>query len=106
MRRSQSASFRIQARTINAATPPALDLAFLIVGTQSFPFAACANRDPEMWSDKQALHSGLTVRGREAVAVCDRCVHETECLQWALDNEEQHGILGGLTPIQRKELMK
>ena len=41
-----------------------------------------------------------------AIAVCDRCEVRDECLEYALDNDEEFGIWGGLMPKQRKELRR
>jgi WhiB family redox-sensing transcriptional regulator len=35
---------------------------------------------------------------------CDPCIVQTDCLQDALTRKEPHGIWGGLTPEERKEL--
>ena len=41
-----------------------------------------------------------------AKAVCRRCEVKTECLQWALDHGEQHGVWGGKTEHERRALKK
>jgi WhiB family redox-sensing transcriptional regulator len=41
---------------------------------------------------------------RKAKKLCYQCPVQTECLQWALDNCEYHGIWGGLTPRERREI--
>ncbi|WP_419865383.1 WhiB family transcriptional regulator [Candidatus Poriferisodalis sp.] len=41
-----------------------------------------------------------------ALAICNRCEVKDECLQFALDNEEDFGIWGGLNADQRKQLRK
>lgn len=48
-------------------------------------------------------------RGKPAIQVlaglpCVRCPVQLECLWTALANDEQHGIWGGLTPGQRRQL--
>jgi len=35
---------------------------------------------------------------------CRLCIHQVECLSFALNNEIKEGIWGGLTPDERKEL--
>jgi WhiB family redox-sensing transcriptional regulator len=40
----------------------------------------------------------------KALAVCQRCDVRTECLQFALDNDDRHGIFGGLYPYQRYQM--
>lgn len=101
-------TFRIEGTIPNAAIAASLDLSHLILNSPAFPYAACANRDPDLWSEKVAIRNGinLTEEGRQAVNICGRCAHITACLQWALDTDERHGILGGLTPAQRRKLHK
>ncbi|RSS82202.1 hypothetical protein EF919_39755, partial [Streptomyces sp. WAC02707] len=42
------------------------------------------------------------VRAKE---VCMSCPVRRECLEWALDTEQPHGVLGGLTEEERRELL-
>jgi WhiB family redox-sensing transcriptional regulator len=37
-------------------------------------------------------------------SICHSCVHETECLKYALDNEITHGFWGGKTSDERNLL--
>ena len=39
-----------------------------------------------------------------AKAICHRCDVRAECLQYALDHDEPHGVWGGLTPRGRQRL--
>lgn len=41
---------------------------------------------------------------REVVAICHTCHHQAECLQYALVNDCQHGVFGGLAPRDRRHL--
>lgn len=41
---------------------------------------------------------------RYAVAVCARCIVRAECLDYALTNDLDHGIWGGTTPQERRQL--
>lgn len=49
---------------------------------------------------------------REAKAYCngtpDRpaCPVRRECLRWAIDNREEHGVFGGLTASERRHLSR
>ena len=96
----------LQATHPNAATPTTLDLAFVVLNSPNFAHAACANRDPEWWSDAVATSgNGITKIGQQAVAICSRCTHEDACLQYALDEQIPHHIFGGLTASERKELL-
>lgn len=71
--------------------------------------AACAGLDPEMWFP---LHTGgrggaPSPRDREhaepAVRVCRGCPVRRDCLTWAVEGGEQHGIWGGMLPYDRAQ---
>lgn len=62
--------------------------------------ARCTEVDPELFHGEHGLHSA------EAKAICGGCDVRATCLQWALDNNEPHGILGGLNPNERRRLKK
>lgn len=73
---------------------------FGFVDIPQFGDAACADQsihDPEMWfttdGDLGAAH--------RARMVCRRCPALRACLEWALVNDERHGIWGATTPLQR-----
>ena len=62
--------------------------------------AACLGEDLNMFfPDTPNNHA------RAAKAICETCPVVDECLQWALDNNEQ-GVWGGLTDNQRKNLRR
>ena len=105
MRRAASAIYRIHGTQIASEATVVPDLAAIIAQGPKFEHAACATRDPEMWSDRQAIVAGrISNTGLQAIAICNRCVHKLACLELALSNGEQHGIWGGLTPQERKEM--
>ena len=59
--------------------------------------------DPDLWYPTE----GGTVPMEAAIRVCRTCPVVAECLTWAMDNDEVHwGVLGGMTPEQRKALRK
>ena len=59
---------------------------------------ACAEADPDAWfPDKGGTN-------RPAKAVCRGCEVIDECLTWALDNGEMHGVWGGLSERERRQL--
>jgi WhiB family redox-sensing transcriptional regulator len=73
----------------------------------------CTQSDPEHWfpdhdGDGTARRSGDEVGrpGMSAKAICKRCPVVNECLQWALEQKEQHGIWGGMTTRERNRLAK
>lgn len=44
-------------------------------------------------------------RERRAKTICDGCPVRRECLDYALQIREPHGIWGGLNEVERKHLM-
>lgn len=65
------------------------------------PGAACAEVDPELWFPER----GGGPAG-DAKAICRRCPVQRDCLDWALDVNEEFGIWGGLSPSERAELRR
>jgi WhiB family redox-sensing transcriptional regulator len=49
---------------------------------------------------------GLGKRLEALRDVCNRCIVREDCLQFALDNEENYGVYGGLLPNERKALIR
>lgn len=41
-----------------------------------------------------------------AVAVCDSCPVEAECLRWALATRQSFGVMGGKTPTERDRMLR
>jgi len=62
--------------------------------------ALCAQTDPEAFFPEKG---GST---REAKKVCLTCEVRTECLDYALANDERFGIWGGLSERERRKLKK
>jgi WhiB family redox-sensing transcriptional regulator len=60
----------------------------------------CAQTDPEAFLPEQG---GST---REAKKVCIGCEVRSECLEYALANDERFGIWGGLSERERRKLKK
>lgn len=69
--------------------------------------AACArseDRDlfyPNGWQSRAAK-----TQVEEAKWFCRRCDVRNECLSEALANDEQYGIWGGLTTIERRDMVR
>lgn len=62
--------------------------------------ALCVQTDPEaFFPDK----GGTT---REAKRVCLSCEVRTECLDYALDNDERYGVWGGMSERERRRIKK
>ncbi|OBY33430.1 WhiB family transcriptional regulator [Mycolicibacter kumamotonensis] len=70
--------------------------------------------DPESWRihancrgfDTDIWYPELGANSRYAQRVCQRCPVKMQCLQYALDNEEVHGVWGGTTSSERIEIFK
>ncbi|PWG66787.1 WhiB family transcriptional regulator [Bifidobacterium callitrichidarum] len=64
--------------------------------------AACRNEDPELFFPLP------NDRGSEekAIAICETCPVKADCLQAALNEQDQFGIWGGLTAEDRRSLLR
>ncbi|MEU7010398.1 WhiB family transcriptional regulator [Streptomyces sp. NPDC046332] len=62
--------------------------------------ALCGQTDPD------AFYPEPGGSPREAKLVCRACEVSTECLAWALENDQQFGIWGGLTARERQQLRR
>ncbi|MDR0783494.1 MAG: WhiB family transcriptional regulator [Propionibacteriaceae bacterium] len=62
--------------------------------------ALCAQTDPEAFFPEKG---GST---REAKSVCRVCDVKSECLEYALANDERYGIWGGLSERERRKLRR
>lgn len=74
-----------------------------LASTPSFPNAACSDiNNPDQFypETKEELANVLPAIRK----LCGGCVHQTECLQFALDESIGDGIWGGLTPAERKRI--
>lgn len=57
--------------------------------------ALCAQTDPELFFPQKG---GSTT---EAKKVCRRCPVVSDCLEWAIDAGEEHGVWGGMSERER-----
>jgi WhiB family redox-sensing transcriptional regulator len=64
--------------------------------------ALCAQSSPDLWFPEGSLHEV----NAEARRICQRCPVIDECLAYALANNEDHGIWGGLAANERKLLKR
>ena len=60
----------------------------------------CAQTDPEAFFPEKG---GST---RDAKKICQSCEVKTQCLEYALQNDERFGIWGGLSERERRKLRK
>lgn len=68
---------------------------------------ACCQVDPEIFYAPEGEKPGVRKAQREeqAKAVCRVCLVRAECLTWAVDTRERHGVWGGLTEDERDALI-
>ena len=64
---------------------------------------ACQQSDPEAWFPEGGTPSP---NKNLAVSLCRACPVQRLCLEYALANNEQHGIWGGMYTRQRERLLK
>ena len=62
--------------------------------------ALCAQTDPEAFFPEKG---GST---RDAKKICASCEVKSQCLEYALENDERFGIWGGLSERERRKLRK
>ncbi|MDG5773919.1 WhiB family transcriptional regulator [Mycolicibacterium fortuitum] len=62
--------------------------------------AVCKETDPEAFYVEKGGNT------KPAKDTCARCPVTAECLEYALAHDERHGVWGGLTERQRRELKR
>lgn len=88
---SDAAAKRIEALIFGKNT---LDEAFTWEG------ALCAETDPEAFFPEKGESS------HEGKRICESCPLQQACLQYALENNEEFGIWGGLSSTERKRIRR
>jgi WhiB family redox-sensing transcriptional regulator len=63
---------------------------------------ACAGHPTEWWFPLKAPRRAEWINIRTARQICESCDVRVECLEYAIEAEEVHGIWGAMTPEQRK----
>jgi WhiB family redox-sensing transcriptional regulator len=66
---------------------------------------ACKDEDPELFFPISEVGPGAW-QVAQAKAVCARCPVRSDCLAYALDNGLDHGIFGGLTELERRQMIR
>lgn len=67
--------------------------------------AACLDEDPELFFPVGSTGPALDQVER-AKAVCRRCSVIDECLDWALETNQQDGIWGGSSEDERRSMRR
>jgi WhiB family redox-sensing transcriptional regulator len=60
--------------------------------------------DPELFYPVSA--DPYSPQALQAKRVCQRCPIIAECLMKALESQDQHGILGGTSPEERRQMKR
>lgn len=67
--------------------------------------AACLDEDPELFFPIGNTGPALA-QIAEAKKVCARCEVRTECLTWALEAYQDHGVWGGMSEDERRAIKR
>ncbi|TDV47776.1 transcription factor WhiB [Actinophytocola oryzae] len=67
--------------------------------------AACRDADPELFFPVSDMGPGAR-QIADAKAVCGRCPVRTQCLDYAVETGLDHGVFGGTTERERRELIR
>jgi WhiB family redox-sensing transcriptional regulator len=65
--------------------------------------AGCQSADPELFFPVSATGAGLAAV-RRAKAICAQCAIREQCLDYAIDSRQYHGIWGGTTEDERSAI--
>lgn len=75
----------------------------LAVAIKTHGAPVCQEIDGELWYPESGGESHAL---RQAKKYCEECPVRAECLAFALANNEEHGIWGGLTVRERQKLKR
>ncbi len=67
--------------------------------------AACLTEDPELFFPIGNTGPAL-LQIEEAKAVCQRCPVMDTCLTWAMSNNQDSGVWGGMSEDERRALKR
>lgn len=69
------------------------------------PMAACTSAEPDLFFPVSSAESNPS-QVAEAKAICARCLVRRECLDFAIQTRQMHGIWGGMTEEERYPAVK
>jgi hypothetical protein len=75
-----------------------------LLNAPSFPEAKCKDEDPDFFFPVSQVE--LENRIHRLKEICRGCIHQAPCRDFSIENEEEHGFWGGLTPAERNRLIK
>lgn len=62
--------------------------------------ASCANVNPDLFFPVRGANS-LTAK-----RICAGCAVRDQCLEWALEQDEEYGVFGGASPKERRQIQR
>ena len=65
----------------------------------------CLEEDPELFFPIGNKGPAL-LQIEEAKAVCRRCPVMEQCLQWAMETGQEHGVWGGMSEDERRAMKR
>jgi WhiB family redox-sensing transcriptional regulator len=68
-------------------------------------YAVCQTVDPELFFP-DGPGGATKAKAEQAKRVCKGCPVRRECLDWAFETGQHHGVLGGLTQEERLEFRR
>jgi WhiB family redox-sensing transcriptional regulator len=80
-----------------------------LLGETAWQFrAACRGQDAALFFAPAYFEKKEEKDAREAraKAICARCSVREECLEYALETRESHGIWGGLNEAERRAILR
>ena len=63
-------------------------------------FGRCSGVDPDVFFPRRGEDTS------RAKSLCRQCPVRSECLEWALETQQKHGIWGGMTEGQLRRLRR
>jgi hypothetical protein len=64
----------------------------------------CSNYPDAFFYDEDAAVAGFKHQYKTAKKLCAGCPIRLECLEYALAADEEYGVWGGLSPVERRRL--
>ena len=62
----------------------------------------CAQVGGDLWFPEVGGDTTIVLRAKN---ICKLCTHRLECAEWGINNE-RHGVWGGLTAVERKNIRR
>lgn len=67
--------------------------------------SACKDQDPDLFFPEGDAGLAL-LQTREAQSVCAQCPVRQQCLNWALETDQEFGVWGGTSAAERRSIKR